>query len=442
MNRVYKLATLAVTLLMVMTLAPVSSAQDAVTLKLWTTVKPEGTTQAMVDLFMEKNPNIIVEWEEFPWSDSEWALRLTTALAANDLPDVIVAPQVGISWYIQGFLQPFNDLVERDEIDMDLWSEAWLNLSIFNDDIIGLPFEGSAMLLYYNADLLTEAGVPLEPPADWDELLDYADKLVKRDDAGKLTQVGYVADFGGQTRLTLYMYGNGGGFFTPDCKAPRLNDPKNVEALEWYVNTYDRVGGAEEVLAFLEGVGGDANAAFYSGRVGMIASGTGLAQAIATNAPDLNWGVWPHPVNKGVEYTTLGGINQAMMPVTVEGAQREAAWELIKFFALDYEANVLYVEKTNTLSLLPGISEEFKDNPALALALNLVTGPMSPWNPNPISDNTVYVERSTATDLALRHTMSAQEALDQAQANLQIRYDEILADLAAQGITDFKMTCR
>ena len=88
MNRVYKLATLAVTLLMVMTLAPVSSAQDAVTLKLWTTVKPEGTTQAMVDLFMEKNPNIIVEWEEFPWSDSEWALRLTTALAANDLPDL------------------------------------------------------------------------------------------------------------------------------------------------------------------------------------------------------------------------------------------------------------------------------------------------------------------------------------------------------------------
>ena len=161
-----------------------------------------------------------------------------------------------------------------------------------------------------------------------------------------------------------------------------------------------------------------------------------------TNAPDLNWGVWRHPTNDGVPYTTLGGINQMMMPTGVEGAQRDAAWELMKFFATDREANIQYVRDTQTISLVPGISSEFEDNPAMSLALDLVSGNMSPWNPNPISDNTVYVERSSATDLALRHTMSAQEALDQAQSNLEIAYSQTLADLAAQGVTDFQMSCR
>ena len=397
----------------------------------------------MIDAFEAQHPDIQVEFEEFPWSDADWALRLATAAAAGNLPDIIEAPQVGISWYIQGFLQPVNDLVERDNMDMNYWSQAWLNLSIFNGNIIGLPFEGSAMLLFYNADLLNEAGIdPAVAPDSWSELMDYAGQLVKRDDSGKLQQLGYVADFGGTTRLTLYMYDNGGGFFTPDCKSPRLNDPVNVEALDWYVSTYDAVGGAEDVLAFLDGVGGDANAAFYSGRVAMMAAQTDLSQKIMTNAPDLNWGVWRHPTNDGVPYTTLGGINQMMMPTGVEGAQRDAAWELMKFYATDREANIQYVRDTQTISLVPGISSEFEDNPAISLALDLVSGNMNPWNPNPISDNTVYVERSSATDLALRHTMSAQEALDQAQSNLEIAYSQTLADLAAQGVTDFQMSCR
>ena len=151
------------------------TAQDTVTLKLWSAVKAEGANQHMIDAFEAQHPDIQVEFEEFPWSDADWALRLATAAAAGNLPDVIEAPQVGISWYIQGFLQPVNDLVERDNMDMNYWSQAWLDLSIFNGDIIGLPFEGSAMLLFYNADLLNEAGIdPPVAPESWSALMDYA----------------------------------------------------------------------------------------------------------------------------------------------------------------------------------------------------------------------------------------------------------------------------
>ncbi len=443
MSRFVRFLILLTILSALMLMVSAVAAQDPITLKLWSATKAEGANQHMIDAFEAQHPDIHVEYEEFPWSDADWALRLTTATAAGDLPDVILAPQVGISWYIQGFLQPVNDLVDRDSIDMHTWSQAWLDLAIFNGDIIGLPFEGSAMLLYYNADLLQEAGINTDVgPQSWSELMTDADQLVKHGDNGKLSQLGYVADFGGQTRLTLYMYGNGGGFFAPDCSAPILNEPQNVEALDWYVNTYDRVGGAEEVLAFLDGIGGDANAAFYSGRVAMMAAQTDLSQKIQTNAPDLNWGVWKHPTNDGVPYTTLGGISEMMMPVGVEGAQRDAAWELMKFYATDRDANIQYVRDTQTISLVPGISSEFADNPAISLALDLVSGNMSPWNPNPISDNTVYVERSSATDLALRHTMTAQEALDQAQANLALAYSQTLSDLAAQGISGFTMSCR
>ena len=55
----------------------------------------------------------------------------------------------------------------------------------------GIPFQRSTIVLYWNKDLFKEAGLdPNKPPANWDEMVEYAQKLTKGDASGKVTQWG------------------------------------------------------------------------------------------------------------------------------------------------------------------------------------------------------------------------------------------------------------
>ena len=55
----------------------------------------------------------------------------------------------------------------------------------------GIPFQRSTIVLYYNKEMFKEAGLdPNQPPANWKEMLEYAQKLTKRDASGKVTQWG------------------------------------------------------------------------------------------------------------------------------------------------------------------------------------------------------------------------------------------------------------
>lgn len=417
---------------------------EEIELTLWTSQFPKGAVENLVNLFESKHPDIKIDFVEYPWNDAQWNLRLTTALAAGQLPDIIIAPQVAISWGLRGFVQTVTDLVGRDGIDMEIFTESSLGLSIFNDEVYAIPFTGSGVMLYYNERIIEEAGIGLdEPPKSWSELINYAEKTEKIRPDGGIERLGYVADYGGVTRLTLYMYGNGGGFFknTSEGIVPILDDPKNVEALEWYVYTYNRVGGAEKAMAFVEGVGGEAQAGFYSGRVAMSAEEQGFSKDLELNAPDLEWGVWPHPTNDGVPYVTLAGIHQVMMGGNAESEKREASWEFIKFAAFDKEAQIQFLKDTYAIPLIPGIDpkELAEYNPALLLCLELLQGPTRPWNPNPLMPATLYTERSKATELALQGVKTPAEALKEANENIKRVWEQVLKDLEKQGITEIDL---
>ena len=55
----------------------------------------------------------------------------------------------------------------------------------------GIPFQRSTIVLYYNKEVFKEAGLdPNRPPATWKEMVEYAQKLTKRDASGNVTQWG------------------------------------------------------------------------------------------------------------------------------------------------------------------------------------------------------------------------------------------------------------
>ncbi len=109
----------------------------------------------------------------------------TEALAQGKGPDLIILPQ-DLLWQASNKLLsiPYGSFSERDFKDTFVeGSEIFLTPT----GTYALPLFVDPMILYYNRDLLSAAGIA-KPLAYWDEIYAAAGKLTKRDLAGNITQ--------------------------------------------------------------------------------------------------------------------------------------------------------------------------------------------------------------------------------------------------------------
>ncbi len=88
---------------------------------------------------------------------------------------------------------PFDDLIRtpEDQAWLKGFFAAFMENSQTGGKTWGIPFQRSTIVLYYNKEMFKEAGLdPNRPPATWKDQVEYAQKLTKRDAAGKVTQWG------------------------------------------------------------------------------------------------------------------------------------------------------------------------------------------------------------------------------------------------------------
>ncbi|MDF3822729.1 extracellular solute-binding protein, partial [Leptospira sp. 96542] len=100
----------------------------------------------------------------------------------------------------------------------------------------GAPFQRSTIVMYYNKDLLKAAGIT-KAPETWAELAEAAKKLTKKDAAGNTVQYGVqIPSTGyGYWMLQALATQNGAVFANDAGNAVKLDDPKVIEALEYWV---------------------------------------------------------------------------------------------------------------------------------------------------------------------------------------------------------------
>ena len=89
---------------------------------------------------------------------------------------------------------PFDDILKtaEDRAWLKSFFPAFMENSQTGGKTWGIPFQRSTIVLYWNKEMFKEAGLDPEPrrPRTWTEMLDYAQKLTKRDAGGKVTQWG------------------------------------------------------------------------------------------------------------------------------------------------------------------------------------------------------------------------------------------------------------
>lgn len=141
--------------------------REPVTLRFyqWAGQPHEGTHQEVIDAFMEEYPWITVETEAVPFN--EFFPGITAQAAAGNLPDVLAGdmPETQHLAY-NGLIQPLTPDVFSEE-ELEDFVPSMIEEMTWDGELYGVTVRTSSIALFYNADMMADAGI--EPPGTLDE---------------------------------------------------------------------------------------------------------------------------------------------------------------------------------------------------------------------------------------------------------------------------------
>ncbi|HNQ70016.1 sugar ABC transporter substrate-binding protein [Mesotoga sp. H07pep.5.4] len=309
----------------------------AVTLTFWHSMSDyqKPIIDKLVADFNRSNDGIEVK-AIFQGSYDETVTKLKAALLAGKGPDIA---QVNIE-HIQifskdGSLQDLTDLISNDPtLSAEDFVESFWQTIIRDGKPYALPFNISALMLFYNKDHFEAAGLdPNKPPKNWEELEEYARKLtIRKSSDSRPSQYGLL--WGVDTMFYQFeplVWQNGGEIFNEDMTECIINSAEGIEALETWRRWFAE-GLSPADLTIDEGI-----QSFTMGRISMGPMTSGGIRYALENIPwDL--GVAPLPEGK-LKATTLGGGSLSIMSGLSE-EKVKAAWTFIKWMVS--EKNTLF----------------------------------------------------------------------------------------------------
>jgi sn-glycerol 3-phosphate transport system substrate-binding protein len=152
-----------------------------------------AVTQEVVNRFNTSQTKYYVEAIQQPNYD-DTINKLNTSLAGGSLPNVVQIYDIGTQRMIDTKrILPVQDFIDKEGLtDMvnDL-EPAVRSYYTVNGKLYSMPFNSSAPVMYYDKNAFREVGLdPDKPPTTYEEVLDAARKLVKKDASGKITRSG------------------------------------------------------------------------------------------------------------------------------------------------------------------------------------------------------------------------------------------------------------
>jgi sn-glycerol 3-phosphate transport system substrate-binding protein len=128
---------------------------------------------------------------QFQGSYDEAINKLQNAAIGAAKPDVMQLYDIGTRWMIDsGLAIKMQDFINTDKFNAGDLEENILAYYTVDKSLYSMPFNSSTPILYYNKDAFNEAGLdPNVAPKNFDELIAFSKKLVKKD-GGKIVRYG------------------------------------------------------------------------------------------------------------------------------------------------------------------------------------------------------------------------------------------------------------
>ena len=269
--------------------------------------------------FERQNPDITVKLE----ATADATRIFMTDAAAGTPPDVMY---IGPEWLGQlvdkRIVQPLNELVERDNIDLGVYFPQTVDALKFGDQLYAMPIHYSTDCLFYNKDLFDKAGVPYPDESwTWETYRDTATILGERLNSGPRREIFGCLSLDPQLIVTAH------GVRIWDDETSRIvaDTPEARAAIDF---SFGLIG--KQAPSFAQAMDTNDMQLFMNQRLAMYVGRTWQLPRFVETMEGINWDIAPipaGPTGRACVFAVGGNC------VARGSRHPEAAWRFAKFYS-------------------------------------------------------------------------------------------------------------
>lgn len=292
---------------------------EVVNLKVWYSISGKNGTffESQVASFLEDHPEIKVELT-YTGSYADSATKISAAKLAGDAPDLVFTAASQLYTGEDGNFS-MEELVKDRDINFDDFQPGAFEYAKFNGRLASLPFAISTQVIYYNADLVKNAGLDLEknPPKTWSDFVEVCKKVQQANDG-----IWGFDTSDGVWLLKSMLYQNGNTVVKQEGETivPVFDEQSGVEVAEfWKSLVIQNIMPAQQH--------DNAERKFLAGSLAFIAA-TSNRISKWSGSTTFEMGAIEMPYFK-TPSVALGGSTCAIL--TEDKWKEEACWEVLKY---------------------------------------------------------------------------------------------------------------
>ncbi|MGN0354124.1 MAG: ABC transporter substrate-binding protein [Muricoprocola sp.] len=361
---------------MVASMSMAAGAEDKIEITFWHAMGGVNgeATQQMIDDFNASQDEIVVTGE-YQGTYDDTITKLKAAMQSGEgLPDVCQMYDVGTKFMADsGKVIPVEDMFETTGFDPSSVMEVITSYYTVDGKQYAMPFNVSTPMLYYNKDVFEAAGLdPETPPTTYDEVLEYAQKIVESGAAPVgYSQAIYGWFFEQQLAGMGAYYGNNENGRTDSITA--VDFDQNGAGLKIF-DTWKKLYDSGYFMDYGTTTA-DTQTAFFAGQTGMIIESTAILKNATESSPfEIGTGYLPK-----VEVNEDGGViiggGSLWMLDTKDEEKEKAAWKFIEYCTTP-EAQAKWSMGTGYFAINPAAYETeemaayIEENPNFMTAIN------------------------------------------------------------------------
>lgn len=314
---------LSLSMLLALAIAPANAEGEKVTVVFWNswTGGDGDALQALVTKFNESQDDVFIDMTR----TTSFGDMLQTSLPTGEAADLVLLNANDLNKY-GAYLRPMTDIWSNTSLKEEDFSNAFMSMAYYNNELYGIPFQITTYMMYYNKDLLAAAGVDKVPTtfAEWTEV---SEKITALSTAEKpLYGSGLFYCYNGQNQSVLQRFGTGyliEGSDKDSFAANLLNNQAFADGLIWMKNLYDNGYNPRER---------DIDSMMTAGQIGLMTNGGWLKGAL--DASGVNYGIAKLPTVTGEDQDnySLGDINCFMLTTSSNDETAKAAQAFIEWW--------------------------------------------------------------------------------------------------------------
>lgn len=283
---------------------------------------------AMVSDFNKQNPDVVVN-AVYTGNYNDTTIALDKAKRTKKMPELFISLSAHrYDLTRKDMITSLDSFIAKDpdgKAYINDFLEGFMLDSRLDGKVVGIPFQRSTEVVYYNKDMFRKAGLdPENPPKTWEEMTSAASALTIGGTYGMGLALNRSSVQWTFTGFALENSTEGQNLMNEDGKKVYFNTPENVEALQYWIDLQNKYNCMEKGIIQWT----DLPVNFVNGKVAMIYHTTGNVENIRKKAK-FDFGVFFMPGNKRQAAPTGGG--NLYMAKGLSEKKQDAAWRFIRY---------------------------------------------------------------------------------------------------------------